>query len=169
MVIAPKEMSLEEVDNYAINTVKRAARKANRMSKGAIDAEDIEGEIWLKIAKVRDDPERWNKQYLAVCIWKNAINHYAKKVEPVHIFAEQEVPPQKNWSDLYELIDQIKNADTRRAMWLYARGGSIESIAFRMGITPSAASNKIGNGKRLLKKMIDRLDDVDRQAIKYGL
>ncbi len=161
-------LSDKEIEDYAIETVRRAAKKAHRMAKGGVEVGDVEGFIWERIAHLRDDPDRWNKPYLTTAIWRNAYNAHPKTVEPVLIVAEQEVQPCETYSDLYELIGSIKNPQIREVARLYAKGVSVDQIADRIGINKTSVNNKLTNAKRLLKKKIDTLTTEDQRAIQNG-
>ena len=161
-------MEDKEIEEYAIETVRRAAKKAFRMAKGGVEVGDVEGYIWERIAHLRDDPERWNKQYLTTCIWRNAYNAHAKTVEPVLIMSEQEVQPTETYSDLYSLIEDIKNLEIRSVARMYAMGFPVEQISSVLMIDKTSVSNKLTNAKRLLKKAIDTLPIEEQRAIQYG-
>lgn len=158
----------KEIEEYAIEMVRKAARKAFRMAKGGVEVGDVEGFIWERIAHLRDDPDRWNKQYLTTAIWRNAYNAHAKTVEPVLILSEQEVQPTETYSDLYAMIDGIKNKQIRDVARMYAMGLPVEQIASVLEIDKTSVSNKLTNAKRLLKKAIDTLPVDEQRAIQYG-
>lgn len=156
-----KELTIEE---FAIATISKAAKKAWRMSKGGIEKGDVEGDIWLRIAPLMDDPDRWNKAYLTTAIWFAAYNVHSKIVEPV-LMSEDVIDHASDYIDLYDMIDVIANPSIRECCRMYARGESINSIAATLDISPADVHNKITNAKRLLIKSIDRMTDVDRLAL----
>ena len=157
----------KEIEAFAIATIKRAARKAWRMSRGGVDIGDVEGNLWLRIAPLMDDPDRWNEAYLTTAIWFAAYDAHTKTIEPV-LMSEDVRDHASDYIDLYNLIDNISNPSIREVCRLYARGDSAQSIADRLGICRKSVHNKITNAKRLIIKSIDRMSDADKCALGGG-
>ena len=154
----------KEIEAFAIATIKKAAKKAWRMSRGGVDLGDVEGNLWLRIAPLMDDPDRWNEAYLTTAIWFAAYDVHPKIVEPV-LMSEDTQDHASYYIDLYDLIDEIRNPSIREVCRLYARGDSVQSIADSLGISRNSVHNKITNAKRLLIKGIDRMSECDRLAM----
>lgn len=110
----------KEIEAFAIATIKKAAKKAWRMSRGGVDLGDVEGNLWLRIAPLMDDPDRWNEAYLTTAIWFAAYDVHPKIVEPV-LMSEDTQDHASDYIDLYDLIDEIRNPSIREVCRLYAR------------------------------------------------
>jgi DNA-directed RNA polymerase specialized sigma24 family protein len=162
---------MNEIEKFIDETIKRAARRANRRSYGGIEAGDIAGALWEKVLPLRDDAKKWNKEYLSVVIWRNAFGHHHRKVEPIPLIIEgdaQCAPLSPEYIDIHHLIAQIGDDETRAATVLYCKGNSIESIASTLHTTKPRVNNLLVSAKRQLRSSISKLPLEEQEALRDG-
>lgn len=160
---------MTEMEQFIDEAIENVARRAFRRSSGGIEKSDIIGSLWEKVLQLRDHPDKWNKDYLSVVIWKNAFGSHHRKVEPIPIVEEGEdaisEQPPTCYLDLREMIAAIPKDDTRAVAEMYCDGLSIESIASSMDITCDRVNVILGNAKRQLRTAISNLDESEQAAM----
>ena len=160
---------MTELEQYIDTTIKKAAGRAYRRSNGSVEQCDIVGSIWEKVLPLRDNPKKWNKEYLSVVIWKNAFAHHQRKVEPIPLIEESDVTqseePKCCYMDLRNMVSEISKDDTRMAAEMYMDGVSIETIAKELGLDRDRVNALLGNAKRQLRTSINKLAEDERDAI----
>ena len=162
---------MNEMEKFIDETIKRAARRANRRSHGGLDEGDVAGTLWEKVLPLRDDPRRWNKEYLSVVIWRNAFGNHQRRVEPIPLTEEgdfQRSEPSRDYTDLREMVAEISDPDTKLATELYCEGDSIDSIASKIGTSKPRVNNLLVSAKRKLRSAIHKLPVEEQEALRNG-
>lgn len=161
---------MTEIEQFINETINKAARRAYRRSSGSIEECDIVGHLWEKVLPLRDHPDRWNKEYLSVVIWKNAFAHHQRKVEPIPLIDESDVTqsedPPSCYMDLRGMVSEIRKDDTRLATEMYLDGLSLETIAKELNVTKERVNALLGNAKRQLRTSMKKLAKPELDAIR---
>tara|TARA_R100001126_G_C4869268_1_gene172028 strand:+ start:788 stop:1345 length:558 start_codon:yes stop_codon:yes gene_type:complete len=145
-----ESQKLEALDETLVEMISIAGKSVNRKTAGAVDAEDAEGEIWLRILPLRQT-DKWNLPYLSTAIWYASKDLYQPNVSPIPISDETQYY-QESYSDLDYLIALLESSKARCIMKLYAKGNSLSKIATIADLSEKQVSNYIYTSKVAMKK-----------------
>ncbi len=162
---------MNEIEQFVKETITKAARRANRRSYGGLEEGDVAGALWEKVLPLMDDPDRWNKEYLSVVIWRNAFGNHQRKVEPIPLIDEvnyQLQDPKSSYIDLHHLISEISDDDTRTATELYCNGESIDVIASKLETEKPRVNNLLVSAKRQIRSAVRKLPMEEQDALRNG-
>ncbi len=177
-IVINSSMPSEEAEAYITEAIRDKSIEESMLSfvkviSGAwtahntCEADDINNTVWLGLLKLKDDKERWNVRYLkkkAVYLAKKAIKNSTVDVIPYD--GEPVSYPKKDWTDLYELIDFVKNDRQREILRLRCEGFSLTAIADELKLTIAQVRTAFSKGCANLKKRLYKLPEDRREELR---
>lgn len=177
-IVVDSSMAIQDAEAYITEAMKDKAIEQSLMEfvktiSGAwtahnnCEAEDVNNSIWLGLLKFRDDPKRWNVRYLkskAVHLAKGALKDPVANLVPYE--GEPTEMPAVDWSDLYDLIDSVKNTRQRLILRLRAKGEPLDQICKQLKLSVEQVRSALSKGLAELKKKLYNMPEHRREEFR---